>query len=74
MGRQKSSAATADSLGTRRRRTPRKMPKTAENAHKNREAGCQKQQNKARRQERGQTATEQTENREQAQAVLLMFT
>jgi hypothetical protein len=49
------------------------MPKTAENAYENREASCQKQQNKGRREERGQTATEQTKNREQAQAVLLMF-
>ncbi len=53
---------------------PDDMPKMAQNAHENREAGCQKQQNEGRREERGQTATEQTENREQAQAVLLMFT
>jgi hypothetical protein len=50
------------------------MPKTAENAHENQEAGCQKQQNEGRSEARGQTATEQTENREQAQVVLLMFT
>jgi hypothetical protein len=50
------------------------MPKTAENTHENREAGCQKQQSKGKREEWGQTATEQTEKREQAQAVLLMFT
>jgi hypothetical protein len=50
------------------------MPKTTKNALENREAGCQKQQNEGRHEERGQTATEQTENREQAQAVLLMFT
>jgi hypothetical protein len=50
------------------------MPKTAENAHKNREAGCQKQQNESRRKEQGETATEKTKNREQVQAVLLLFT
>jgi hypothetical protein len=49
------------------------MPKTAENAPKNRGSGCQKQQGEDKSEERRPTAAERAENRAEKQAILVCW-